>query len=126
MTANPSRKAARTKKTAEAPAAPQAKAPAPTHAVLEEATYAALGQMLSERPFHAVAPLFARLGEQLGKASIPGKTREGKETVVEMLAIPVALWNDINRVLSQSDAAPTFAVVRNAIHLVPLDPPAKG
>lgn len=107
-------KAADTKTPQEAPQ-PEAVQQKATHAGMTDQTFQAVRQLLSERPFYLVANLFARLAESVQTANTKGKTTDGAETDVQILVIPLVLWEEISRILSQSEASPTFAAVRGAV-----------
>lgn len=105
----------RSKKTNNTEAAQPASPQKPTHAGMTDQTFQAVRQLLSERPFHLVAPLFARLAETVQTADTKGKTADGTETDIQILVVPLVLWEEVTRILSQSEAAPTFAAVRGSV-----------
>ena len=120
MTNNAAAKARLTRSTKQAPEQQQQQPP--THAAMPNATFAALRQMLQERPFVSVAPLFEELGRSTARLGGKATAPSGEEVPVDLLAIPLPLWERIETLLTQSEAAPTFAVVRATVHLVAASP----
>ena len=94
----------------------------PTHAAMREATFAALRQMLSERPFGVVAPIFNEMSRAVANGGGKITAQDGSEVDVDLLAIPLSLWEQISTLLAQSESAPTFAVVRSTVSLVAASP----